>query len=561
MHFRTLYVPPSRRLRQPNKSNEDLHSEPTINGHPEESQKFNADEARNKLLKALNLEVDKESKEVGKTRSETCEIPQREEKSELPAAKKTTEEIKKAEKLVEPKKVEPSVNIEKTEVKKPQVPEVKKVEEKISEPKKVEKIEPKMVDAAKEEPKIVKNEAKAPEPKKEEPKIVQSEPKQKPKDVKGTENGKISQVATIPKEKSIPGSILSTLEVGEVCEIATDFEGENNPTKFFGTLCSDPLLETLGNGMDECFSNKTPLTKIETGDFVAVNGDAPQRCIISGKAGDKSYKVFDIDIAMPNETPQERIFALSAKMASVPSLCLICKAQGNVDKNLQKLIEGLVEKQSGSIKMKITKKHEHFVECILLDENNKQIIPYLLTPWVNFNPEICQILTGKSGYFLQDLPNEPLKIGDQLMFLCFGPNKSHTLVTMNQKDATFEEAIMNIMAVEAPKEKSIEAKNLKANQVVACKWSEDDSFYRAIIKEVKDDKAKVRFIDYGNLSLEPLDRIKNLPEAALAIPILGKLVALHGVPASSCSDIRIKNRYNFESFSKYKFSIHFSFSG
>ena len=81
--------------------------------------------------------------------------------------------------------------------------------------------------------------------------------------------------------------------------------------------------------------------------------------------------------------------------------------------------------------------------------------------------------------------------------------------------------------------------------MVACKWSNDECFYRALVGDVNKNlgKVKVRFIDYGNQSIEPFKNVREFPREALKYPELAKLVNLDGFSEHSIKDPQIRNRY------------------
>lgn len=66
--------------------------------------------------------------------------------------------------------------------------------------------------------------------------------------------------------------------------------------------------------------------------------------------------------------------------------------------------------------------------------------------------------------------------------------------------------------------------------LVACKWSEEDRFYRGLILSVDPNrkKVKVRFIDYGNTAIEGFNKLAKLPSVLLdpKYPPLAHLVQL-----------------------------------
>ena len=58
------------------------------------------------------------------------------------------------------------------------------------------------------------------------------------------------------------------------------------------------------------------------------------------------------------------------------------------------------------------------------------------------------------------------------------------MVVMLKKHKHFEEPIMEVMETEFEKQDKIEIKDIEVNQVVACRWSEDEGHYRAVVKKV-----------------------------------------------------------------------------
>ena len=79
---------------------------------------------------------------------------------------------------------------------------------------------------------------------------------------------------------------------------------------------------------------------------------------------------------------------------------------------------------------------------------------------------------------------------------------------------------------------------------MVCQWSDDDNYYRAVITDVNanDKKVRVRFVDYGNQSVEPITRVRELPDTLLKYPIMAKLMALSGVPEHPIKDVGVANR-------------------
>ena len=79
-------------------------------------------------------------------------------------------------------------------------------------------------------------------------------------------------------------------------------------------------------------------------------------------------------------------------------------------------------------------------------------------------------------------------------------------------------------------------------ELVVCQWSDDDTYYRAVITDVNDKKVRVRFVDYDNVSVEPFERVRELPDTLLKYPIMAKLMPLTGVPEHPIKDVGVANR-------------------
>ena len=58
------------------------------------------------------------------------------------------------------------------------------------------------------------------------------------------------------------------------------------------------------------------------------------------------------------------------------------------------------------------------------------------------------------------------------------------MVVMLKKHKHFEEPIMEVLMTEFEKQDKIQIKDIEVNQVVACQWSEDEGYYRAVVKKV-----------------------------------------------------------------------------
>lgn len=71
--------------------------------------------------------------------------------------------------------------------------------------------------------------------------------------------------------------------------------------------------------------------------------------------------------------------------------------------------------------------------------------------------------------------------------------------------------------------------NPRSGQICGTVYSEDKAWYRGIIEEVNADKAKIRFIDYGNSEEAEISSLKVLPSELALLPPFAYPCSLHGV--------------------------------
>ena len=154
-------------------------------------------------------------------------------------------------------------------------------------------------------------------------------------------------------------------------------------------------------------------------------------------------------------------------------------------------------------------------------------------------------LLSKGKLMYEDLEDIPLKKGDELVFISFGPS-SNLLIITTIEVIIHEDELTELMGKEVEiTAKRIECSALVKGQIVAARWTEDEKMYRALIHDINTNlgKVKVRFIDYGNQSIEPFGNLFELPESASKIPVLSKLIQLDDVPDRPNKDPQVGNRY------------------
>lgn len=51
----------------------------------------------------------------------------------------------------------------------------------------------------------------------------------------------------------------------------------------------------------------------------------------------------------------------------------------------------------------------------------------------------------------------------------------------------------------------------KVERMVVAQYKEDNNFYRAIVKDIKNDKIQIKYLDFGNLETTSLKRLYEIP--------------------------------------------------
>ena len=95
-----------------------------------------------------------------------------------------------------------------------------------------------------------------------------------------------------------------------------------------------------------------------------------------------------------------------------------------------------------------------------------------------------------------DLEDTPLKKGDELVFISFGPS-IHQLIVVNTEVIFHEEKLTEILLYATQVAKPLKGSELVKGQIVAARWTEDDKIYRAVINVVNMHlgQVKIRFIE------------------------------------------------------------------
>ena len=147
---------------------------------------------------------------------------------------------------------------------------------------------------------------------------------------------------------------------------------------------------------------------------------------------------------------------------------------------------------------------------------------------------------------MEDLKISPLQKGHKIKIECMGGSSNFWIVCNPNEILLYENELAKLLRrVEMFSKTPLDSSCLVKGQIVAARWSEDEKMYRALITDINLNlgKVKVRFIDYGNQSIEKFGNLFELPEAASKIPVLAKLIQLDGVPDRPNKDPQVGNRY------------------
>jgi hypothetical protein len=88
--------------------------------------------------------------------------------------------------------------------------------------------------------------------------------------------------------------------------------------------------------------------------------------------------------------------------------------------------------------------------------------------------------------------------------------------------------------------KPLDLEAVKKGDLVCAKFSEDESWYRAVVISTRDNLVKVRFVDYGNCDeVQQASDLRALPEDHQVTPPLAYACTLHGLKKLKSSQIDV----------------------
>ncbi|CAB4065004.1 unnamed protein product [Lepeophtheirus salmonis] len=185
---------------------------------------------------------------------------------------------------------------------------------------------------------------------------------------------------------------------------------------------------------------------------------------------------------------------------------------------------------SGSIVAQV----RHNVGGVILVDVEEKNASYLVIPFPYFDPETTMLFKYTSYEVPPSLSlKEKFKNHDEVNFLSFTEYANEPFFILNLDEYTLHE-------------------EPRKDEIYACKWSDDDCYYRAQVKAInkKSSKVKVFFIDYGNSAIQDFNRLSYLPKLLSTVAPFCSKVKLEGVSAKSAEESTMeKLRSELESIS------------
>ncbi|XP_054285717.1 maternal protein tudor-like isoform X2 [Macrosteles quadrilineatus] len=131
------------------------------------------------------------------------------------------------------------------------------------------------------------------------------------------------------------------------------------------------------------------------------------------------------------------------------------------------------------------------------------------------------------------MPHSTVKVGQtDKVEVCFTTSPLDFYVQLSN---TFEELtqLMDKIATGCDSGDISDTTDVQEKSGCLAKYSEDDSWYRAVVLEKSFDSVKVLFVDYGNEENVSTDKIKTLPEDMITLPVQAIKCRLLGVPETA----------------------------
>ena len=356
--------------------------------------------------------------------------------------------------------------------------------------------------------------------------------------------GNNTKLNSIPKsEELLPlaqpvyrKTVLDTVNVGNIIQIISNFEipvqemkkekGQptSSPAVFSATCFQDedlPVLEyVLGTLQDEkLLSQIKPLDQLgerfEEGKVVIAFDEAENAFCryIYLKPDVKINKATLFNIDSPKEVQNvafDKILPAEPEVYSYPALGFKFVAIGVMTASIQQRVREIALKETFEAKILYVNHFEDgrlkHLTAALLNSDKKPIMSYKITPYF-MDTKVAEFLKIQKADVATSLKGVKLTVDEQVHGIWDATVKfgqwSDFLLLMRIQDVERRKELQSILqkcCANAPPiviYSDTNAQELRG-QLVACKFSRDGQYYRAVVTGIKPDKARLNFIDFGN---------------------------------------------------------------
>jgi len=298
-----------------------------------------------------------------------------------------------------------------------------------------------------------------------------------------------------------------SLTIGAPCEVTVShIEGA---TMFFVQKLQNSLdLNKLMDEMVDHYSNNSTMALLPSKGMIcgALFGDdgAWYRARIISSNGSE-VTLFYLDFGNTDTVSVETIQPIKDEYCVLPAQAIKCATMATISDD--EFIETISNVECVVTATKITAGNTHLVEMTTMDGK-----PLLGQP-VAITKEISET----------DLPTEGIIRHQRLAVSSKVPMfVTHVTSPLSFwcRPLSYYEQLDSIMATMADyyNEHIEPMSSVTAGAIVAAKYSEDESWYRAEVLSVSDDGVSVLFVDYGNSELVTMDRIQPINNRFLSLP-------------------------------------------
>ena len=316
--------------------------------------------------------------------------------------------------------------------------------------------------------------------------------------------------------------------------------------RVFGSL-EDPKIQKLAN------------IDVKPGDFVFVRvQDGPledgfyRGFVLAMKTPRANVLLIDFGIKKKVSIDKE-VFALPPSFTEVPALAfkMFFPEDPEENESLLKQVAQVVCSAEMSFDIKIKEVHsrenKNSSAICILQAGDRDLTKFELWPWTSLDPRIPSLLGDKPRVVdITEVGRTPISDGDKVMLpndgFVFDKTVDKIFVyTYKSIEDDLNTKVDRILQLElADKADRFAVKDPKKGMLVACYWTEAETYYRAEILSLdpKRERAKVRFTEYGNVAIEPYANLYMLPDrlAEKTYPVMAHLFQLKDVPAQPCDD-------------------------